>query len=91
MRRWRKREEDEDRVPREVAQSPTWGQPSVIFSLEIYDFGEDPEEVTRILGITPTSSGKRGEYAVHDSGRRYRNPRREPEWKFSLQLLMTRQ
>lgn len=61
-------------------------EPWITFSLDVYDFGDDPDVVTRTLGLTPTSSGKRGEFRVMSTGRLSRHPRREPAWGITFPI-----
>lgn len=44
--------------------------PAMYFTLSIENFGADPDDVTRLLGIQPTASGRGGDYRVCDDGRR---------------------
>lgn len=66
---------------REVLEEP-W----ITFSLDIYDFGEDPDVVTRTLGLTPTSSGKRGEFRTMSNGQLSPRPRKNPVWEITFSL-----
>ena len=56
------------------------GQPSIRVRLYVRNFGEDPNVVTRILGLTPSFAGKRGDRGMMSNGLRSKRTLVEPQW-----------
>lgn len=58
--------------------------PAMYFTLNIENFGADPDDVTRLLGIQPTASGRGGDYRVYDDGRRSTTRLAAAMWKLTV-------
>lgn len=55
-------------------------QPTIRASIDVVDFGDDPELVTRELGIAPTRAGRKGEKYTNMAGRVTERDIQESYW-----------
>lgn len=54
--------------------------PTIIASLVLRNFGDDPQIVTRVLGREPTRSGRQGEHLISSLGRATARVIRQTYW-----------